>query len=422
MFRILLLLSVIVLSLSVSTPSSHAQQPWEDDYRRLSAVIPVTAREGAAILSAPVHNATVVKELAGPFSFSAHGFVESDGVHLFLTEAAYNQWLDKQTIPEWIRVNGKAEFPPLPRLIYQGKGIDPDTGEEARREVYEETVPINPISIWPAKSPAGQDVVLPVKVTSAIENKSGGWDAVFTVYPSFESNIWKFGFPEPSYNQLSDPANNVSRRLISKPDIKELTLRGSSGTERFLGVLKPGIVFNAHFTEGKLHYLEAGDNWPPVVAASHLSPPLFQASADSEIVFRFGVSTLDGVHTVIEVMPDKVTGADYTNYNMLAQFGPPFHEDTGIPEWTMSEWSIELNSDLTVHVVAPLMDGRGASGMLELEGLELGPSYEDEIKLMKSFVQVRPPNLPDAAGWRSIIKDKLGAIPAAQRIKESDGF
>jgi len=418
MHRILLFLTVIAFLTPAVLP---AQEPWEDDYQRLSAVIPITAPEGAAILSAPSSNAPVAKNVAGPFQFSAHGFVASNGVQLFLTETAYNQWLDNKIKPGWIRINGEAKLPPLPPLVFKGKGLDPDSGEEVQREVYKETVTLNPVSLWPAPSPEEPDVVLPVKVSSSKATGEGGWEAVFTVYPSFESNIWKFGFPQPSYNQFSDPNSRISRQLISEPNIKEVTLKGSSGSDRIPGILKPGIVFNAKFTDGKITYLEAGDNWPPVVAASHLSPPLFQSTATA-MRFRFSVSTLDGGHAVIEIQPDKVSGADYTNYNLMGTFGPPFHDESGIPEWTMSEWSIELHSDLTVHVVAPLMDGRGASGMLELEGLELGPSYEDEIKSLKTFIQVRPPNLPVEAGWKSILKEKLGSVPAAQRVKESDAF
>jgi len=240
------------------------------------------------------------------------------------------------------------------------------------------------------------------------------------VYPNFDSNVWKLGFPEPSYNQFSDPNSRVMRRLISRPDRKETIVRGASQGDRFIGVLKPGIVFHGAFTGGKLLHLNAGDNWPPVVACSNVSAPLFQT--DGVMKFRFGVSTLDGGHAVVEVVPDKVTGADYTQYNLISQFGPPFHDETGIPEWTMDEWAYEVFSDLRIWVVAPLMDGRGAAGMLELEGLGLGPSYEEEIKLLKTFINQRPPRLAEADGWKSILKNKLGIVPKAQQIEETENY
>lgn len=298
------------------------------------------------------------------------------------------------------------------------RGIDPNSGEEVTIEIYEETVSLEATTPWPLKTPEYADVVLPVKVASATEAEDGTWRAVFTVNPNFDSNIDKFGFPQPSARQMGDPAFQILRVLTSKPSLKEITVTGTARGAQMVAVLKPGIVFNGFFSEGKLYYLEAGDTWPPVVAASRLSAPQFQSLIGLK-TFRFHITTIDGGHTLIEVMPDKITGADYTQYAPIAKMGPPFDEQTGMEEWLMEEWGIEILSDQTVHVVAPLMDGRGAPGMLELESLSLDDSaYDREVSALKTFFDVQPPPLAPAGGWISILEKPLGAVAKQQQIPE----
>ena len=415
MTRLLLTLSLLLLSAQVPVLS---QNDWFGDLQRFGIPISAGAPQGYQVARRPGGPVDPARTESAPAEITVVGFVERGGTRYYLTEEGSDQWIDNGNPSYWLVIPG-AVFPEKPPLSSRQKGIDPDSGENVTIEVYEETVALVQTTAWPMAQPEYPDVVLPVKVKSIEPTTGDAWRATFTVYPSFDSNIDKYAFPYPSSNQMSDPAFQVLRKLVSKPSFKEITVTGTARAEQMMTVLKPGIVFNGLFAGGKLYYLEAGDTWPPIVPASRLSAPQFQSLIGLK-AFRFHITTIDGGHTLIEVMPDKITGADYTQYAPIAKMGPPFDDQTGLPKWLMEEWGIEIHCDQTVHVVAPLMEGRGAPGMLELESLSLDDSeYDREVAALKTFFEVQPPPLAPAGGWISILEKPLGAVAKQQQIPES---
>ena len=112
-----------------------------------------------------------------------------------------------------------------------------------------------------------------------------------------------------------------------------------------------------------------------------------------------------------------------TMYEMMAELGGP-KTDPDEAEWERElhkGWLITLSPDLTVRVVAPLLEGRGAAGMLELESLGLGPSFEEELKALEAMKSSQaPPLVPtEAPGWQSIFEKPLGEVPEGQRDPET---
>ena len=408
-------LPLLLLAWPTSVP---AQDDWQGDLQRFGLPVSAGAPQGFQVATTPGGPVDPSRTKTEATEVSVVGFVERGGTRFYLTEEGSDQWIDSGKPSYWLLIPG-AVFPEKPRLSSRQKGIDPNSGENVTIEVYEETVALASTTPWPMEQPDFPDVVLPVKVKSAQTTEGEGWRATFTVYPSFESNIDKYAFPYPSSNQMNDPAFQVLRTLVSKPSLREITITGTSRAEQMIAVLKPGIVFNALFAGGKLYYLEAGDTWPPIVPASRLSPPQFLNLLGLK-TFRFHLTTLDGGHTLVEIMPDKITGADYTQYEPIARMGPPFDDQAGLPRWLMNEWSIEVHCDQTVHVVAPLMEGRGAPGMLELESISLDESdYDREVAALKTFFEVEPPPLPPDGNWNSIFEKPLGFVSEQQRVEES---
>lgn len=412
MIRHASLLSALYLAVPLS-----AQEAWEDDFQRYPRPIEIGTPQGILLADAPgAPGAPILGNETS--SLVVAGFVEKGGTRYYVADESYQAWLDSQRPVAWTVIPGGGILPPRPPLLSKGPGIDPDSGEDAEIEVYEETVELAESAAWPLAPAAETDFVLPLKVESAIATEDGGWRATFTAFPNFDSDPARLGFPDPSFNQIGQPGAYVIRQLVSKPARKSVVLTGTAQAERILRVLQPGAVFAGRFADGKLHFLEVGDTMPSVVTST-LSPPHFQ-QVMGWMAFRFRVSTLGGGSAEMAFSPDKISGADYTNYALIADFGPPFDDLAGIPEWTMSEWSIELHPDQTIHVVAPLMEGRGAPGALELESLGLGPSYEEEIALLENFTGDRPENLGAVPGWISILERKLGPVPEQQRIPETE--
>lgn len=411
------ILSVLLVPVFLATPA-FSQSSWSDDLQRYSPTLKVEAPQGYQEFPTPGGNGGA-RNHPGATTLELVGFVEKSGVRYYLTVQAQDRWFDTGGEPSWVVITGGGVFPEKPPLLSRGPGTDPDTGEEVTIELYEETVQLANQVTWPLPVSETVDVVLPLKVKSSADLGGGKWNAVFTVYPNFDSNIGKFGFATPSFKQMSSGTEQVRRMLFSKPSAREFTVTGNSQGPRIASVLKPGVMFNGSFRGGKLFRLKAGDIWPAIVASSRFSPPAFRKVL-GQMQFHVQATTLDGGQVGLDFVPDKILGADFTDYNLIAQMGPPFDDQQGFPEWTMSEWSIVVRSDQTIRMVAPLMEGRGAAGMLELESLELGPGYEEEIELMKTFYERLPNPVPVPPGMQSILKSKLGPVPDSMKISPEE--
>jgi len=149
--------------------------------------------------------------------------------------------------------------------------------------------------------------------------------------------------------------------------------------------------------------------------------------------FRFQATRLLAGPLVIDLVPDRVVGVDWTKYDLIAQLGgPPTAEDQEMLEYfpyyaggvDHGIWNLLLKPDLTLAVVAPLMDGRGAPGMLELESMGLGPSFEEDLRALPEFAKMPlvPLPEPESPEWRTILAEPLGEIPLSQRGEETEGF
>lgn len=247
MTRLLLTLSLLLLSAQVPVLS---QDDWFGDLQRFGVPISAGAPQGYQVARRPGGPVDPARTESAPAEITEVGFVERGGTRYYLTEEGSDQWIDNGNPSYWLVIPG-AVFPEKPPLSSRQKGIDPDSGENVTIEVYEETVALVQTTAWPMAQPEYPDVVLPVKVKSIQPTTGDAWRATFTVYPSFDSNIDKYAFPYPSSNQMSDPAFQVLRKLVSKPSFKEITVTGTARAEQMMTVLKPGIVFNGLFAGGE---------------------------------------------------------------------------------------------------------------------------------------------------------------------------
>jgi hypothetical protein len=283
-------------------------------------------------------------------------------------------------------------------------------------EVYEEMVPLAGETRWPASRTDSDQVIFPVKVESARSQDGTSWVVTFSVFPNFDSNLSRVGIDPGTQGAVPPSGKAVSRALISKPATQSVVLTGGVEAEKILAILKPGMVFEGYFSNGRLLSLQAGESGVP---ATHFSPPHFRPG--DRMAFRFHATTLRGSDLVMEVEPDFVVGADYTDYGDMAKLGPPFSKE-GYPENNKDlhyYWSIEVASNLKVRVIAPLWEGRGGAGILDLESIDLGSSYEEDLKALNAFDKGRASLLGQpASGWRSIWAIRLGSIPQSQRVTE----
>lgn len=398
-----------------AAPETAGAQEWRKELRNCGfpTASVLDAPAGYKVLSAPSAKARVVREVPGPASVSVTNYVERNSVRYYLAS-----WENES---EWIVVPGtkRAEFIAASTPAKMIKKETRDffkTGPETA-EVYEETCPIEPVTEWGDDYRRAEiDFNLPLKLVSFKGREDGAWEAVFSVFPAFTSNDQRIPGPPP---ELYGEPHQV---IITRPDSRETTLRGGSRAAVFEQVLLPGTVWAGGFSEGRLQHLRLGwDELQTPEEVSRLSPPHF--SRAEPMSFRFNTTRLLETPTLISVTPDRVVGVDWTNYAEMAKLGGPYHggEDDELHLHIQKMWNITLDSRLQLNVVAPLIEGRGAAGMLELEELGLGPSYEEELKALARMPEQEPPALgePDDPAWKSIMTNKLGRVPVSQRAAET---
>lgn len=373
------------------------------------------APEGVTLVAQPDAAAPVLKRFEEPGFVRVIRYVESGGARFYLPKEAIDEKTYAQREVGWIVVPGPgrrdfiAGTKPA-RLLKKEQRDDPKLGP-VNAEVYEETVPVAEANTWgDGFRRAEIDFAFPVKVVSFGGGGDGSWEAVFTVFPAFNSDVGRIPGPEPEF--YDDPY----RALITMPDRREVTLRGSARLDEYRSLLVPGTVWAAGMSEGRIQCLSIGYSWlPPEIECSPLSNPAIRRG--DRLDFRFRAAKLDGTFVTLDATPDRILGIDYTNYDVLAKLRPepPDPEFPQSETWA-EEWNILLNSRHEIVVVAPLMEGRGAAGMLELESLDLGDTYEQDLKALRAFWDVAPPEFTSAEpGWALYTEEPMGAIPASQQ-------
>lgn len=420
----LLLLGFVIATLPLS-----AQEPWQDDLRNYPGDVVLSAPSGYTTHAAPTSGAPVTGTVPGPTKVAVAGFVEAGGKHFYMTSASRTAWIENQRAPIWITSDGSEQLPPLPRLLKRGEGEDPDSGEMVMIEAYEETIAIDPESRWPiAVTEAAK--FFPAALLSVGEDAAGNTTADFQLFMNGDALTTGYPFAQPSYRQLTSGEPNPMIRLYSRPGVVNMRLVIARPQSTVYPVLQPGLIFQAGFAGGKLVRLSlGGDAWSEAAVISRLGAPVFRR--DEKLVFGFTATEVLGEGTPVRVLPDRIAGADYTLYREIAQMGAPFDEYH--PAEYQNGWTIHIEGDLTMTLLAPLYDGRGAPGMLELEGLSLdaappAPNPDNLTDEQYAAMRDKLPGKTDPAifgdGWRSILETKLGEVPGSQRVeeKEPDGF
>lgn len=423
MMRLPILLVSIFLTLAGFT--SSAQEVWEEKVRNFSGSVTLSAPGGYRIFANPIDGAKETGTVAGPTSVNVLGFVETEGTRYFVTEASVLQWIDTGAPRVWITAPD-AQLPPLPTLLKRGPGEDPYSGEEVMIEAYEETVEIHPHSRWP-DAIAKADDYFPAALLAVGEDATGNTTADFQLFMNSDADRNGYPFVEPYFGGPDVGMVGAVIRLYSNPSVVNfrLTINGRSPV---LPVLQPGLVFLAGFSEGSLVRLSiGGDVSSETTVVSSLGAPVFRRS--EKLTFGFTATEVTGDGVPLHVIPDRIAGADYTQYALISEMGAPF--DKYSPPEYQNGWTLHLERDLTSTLLAPLYDGRGAPGMIELEGLSLdpapaGPAPENFTAEQYAAFALKIPQKTDPSlfgeGWISILDTKLGKIPEIQRVPETDGF
>lgn len=415
----------LVAAVLLAVAPSSALEPWEDDLKNYNGTVEITVPQGYQTVAAPSAGAATKGVVAGPVKVAVVGFVEAGGQRFYLSEEERDQWLDAGEAPTWIAAGGTEQLPALPKLLKRGPGEDPDTGEEVMIEAYEETVAILPESRWPAET-AQAEKFFPAALLAVGGDDSGNTIATFQLFLNSDASTAGYPFAQPSYRELTSGQPGARVRLYSRAEPVNVRLI-VSGQSQVLPLLQPGLVFLAGFSEGSLVRLSiGGDAWSETAPVSRLGAPVFRR--DEALAFGFLATEIKGAGVPFRILPDRIGGADYTQYGLISQMGAPFDEYS--PAETQDSWTLHIERDLTTTLLAPLWDGRGAPGMLELEGLSLdvappGPdpenfTEEDYAAFRHSLPAKTDPSL-FGEGWRSILDGKLGEIPAAQRVPETEG-
>lgn len=295
----------------------------------------------------------------------------------------------------------------------------------ATADIYAETVDIDPVVEWggPFRPVIdGEypliDFQLPVKVESFLVD-GDAWELALVVFPAFDSDTSRIPGPPPEL--YGEPY----QALITMPRQRAVRVHGEGKAKELAAVFIPQTVWSAAIFNGKVQSLRLGwSDMPPKVETSKLSPPHF--SLGDPMTFRFAANRLLADDTIVTFTPDQVLGLDFTDYARLADYGGPYGntEADSVELYIQSLWIIEVTCNLMVSAIAPLIEGRGAGEIIKLESLDLGPSYEDELKALKKFADRPNPHLslPLPPGWKDILQGKLGNIPASQRGPESSPF
>lgn len=421
---------VFLIVLSLIPSLSRALEPWEDDFKRFLNPIEIELPGTFQTYSSPTAGEAPVAEKTGPVKMLVTGFVEVSGKRFYVTEASYSRWIDTQSGLVWISAAGGEKMPPLPTFLFRKPGVDPNSGEDVMVDAYEENYSVLPVSRWPGPLSQSKNQNLdsfPAAVLSAEPGDGGLWTVEFQLFPNGDAFSGKYPFSEPSYRELNSGAPSPLVRLISKPDRATFHLEMAATGRDSKIVIAPGMVFLASFREGSLVRLSMGtDAWSEISPVSTLSAPLFRRGEALE--FSFVATRIKTDPVGFEVRPDRILGADYTKYDLIAAMGAPFDEYS--PAEYQTGWTLALEADLTTILYAPLYDGRGAPGMLELEGLDLDPAptpagppvySADDLAAFRSVLSGMLPTGATPDGWKSILKTKLGQIPTSQRGTETDG-
>lgn len=409
----------------------YAQEPWQDDLKRYRDVIVLTAPNGYRSYNDPIANAPATGETAGPAKVGVIAFVETNGTRFYATAESYDRWIETQAGPVWISCGGTEILPPMPRLVSREPGIDPNSGEDALIELYEDDYAVLPETRWPSPATDGNIHAFPAAVLSSKPGPDGRWLIDLQLFPNGDATLSPYPFTGPSFREMGNGAAYTLQRLISRPDRAsvrlEMDLEKGQPTTPPMEMIAPGMVFLAAFVDGVLVRLSVGgDAWSEGAPVTRLSAPIFKR--DEALSFGFLATRITGETTTsLTVIPDLIGGADYTKYSLIEAMGAPFDDFNPGDFHTM--WTLHLESDLKTRLLAPLYDGRGAPGMLELEGLDLDPvaptagttDYTaDQLAAFAELIPAtfEPGNLP--TGWSSIMQSKLGKIPAKQRGPETE--
>lgn len=404
--------------------ASAVAQDWKSSLRSLPSFdlrgVEIDAPEGAVVHAFPSPDAEILREIDGPLVIKATNYVEIGAERFYLTADARDlMFEDKPTY--WVSIpgTGRAEFiaKTTPATLVKRENRDFFTTGPQTAEVYEETVSLFPLTQWGKEYRRAEiDFRLPAKVVSLQPGVDGGWELVLTVYPAFESNVDRIPGPAPEAH------GEPYQALITRPVQREVRLKGTEGADRFAPLMVPGTVWAAAFSEGRLQELRIGwHDLEPPHEVSRLSAP--QVRRGEALGFRFRVNRLLEDSVVLEVTPDLITGVDMTVYDMIAEIGgaPGEYSDEDFETYLHELWNITIESDQRVRVVAPLLEGRGAAGILELESLGLGPGFEEELKALDALAKSSSPVLDDLGdGWISIRKQDLGPVPPSQRGPETE--
>lgn len=409
----------------------HAQERWEDDLKRYLDVVELSAPSGYKTHAAPVAGSAATGEIAAPAKIEVIACVESNGTRFYVTEESYQRWIETQAGLVWVSCGGTEILPPMPRLVSREPGIDPNSGEDALIELYEDDYAVLPETRWPSPAIDGSVHAFSAAVLSSKPGPGGRWLVDLQLFPNGDANLSPYPFTGPSFREIGNGAAYNIQRLISRPDRAsvrlEIDLAKGQPTTPPMEIIAPGMVFLAAFADGVLVRLSVGgDAWSEGAPVSRLSTPVFKR--DEVLHFGFLATKITGETTTsITVIPDLVAGADYTKYSLIEAMGAPFDDFNTGDFHTM--WTLHFESDLTTRLLAPLYDGRGAPGMLELEGLDLDPVAMDTgatvytAEQLAALAELIPAaiesgNLP--GGWNSIMQSKLGKIPASQRGPETE--
>lgn len=414
-----------------------AQDTWNDKFKRFKHPVVLEAPNGMKVLDRPAIDAKLLGTTAEPQRGIVSGFVPLGNLRFYVTKESYDEWIDTGKAPSFLYFDGEEVLPPLPKLKKRVQGIDPDTGEDAIIEVYEATTAVEAASQWPVTDRGNYDAFYPATVKLAGPVGENDWEVLFELHPNKDAPLFNLPFTDDSFEEMmSGNSEYKVIRLLSSPSEDKLVLSGTGNRENILGLLRAGCVFLAAFNEGKLIKLSTGgDAWSSPAPTSRLSIPAVQKG--QSLSFLFYASTRTGIPTQLQCTPNRIVGADYTKYSIIEDMGAPFVPDTANDFETQRNWTVSIHGDQSIALAAPLWDGRGAPGMIELEGIDLDPepaqsqTPPDAVSNLYSwmplakFAEELPPEIEKQqipAGWLPLTQTKVGTVPATQRVLETDGL
>ncbi len=399
---------------------------WENQMRRFDSAVTINAPEGITLMGAPESNAVVVGHISDAPAFKASAFVEAGGDRYYITAEALEAYYDSQKPPVWFNPVGQEILPPLPELVQSLPAIHPDTGENIIVDVYKESVDLAETTSWPLppQDPYENARRYTARVASAEAAGLEGWKVNFVVYANPDAIAIGYPFHDLSMDDWDKGIRLKERRLISSPSNPNHTLSGTGNSANILGVLKPGCVFNVSFDEhGRMRGLSAGtDAFIYENPCSRLGHAAFLRE-NGLLAFRFKATTMTASPSLMRFTPNRISGADYTKYDLIENLGFPFDEATVNSAEYATDWVVDLSCDQSIELIAPLYDGRGAPGMIELEGLQLdGAPVAAAVTMTRDeFADLPSPEWE--AGelgpeWGVSLRNRIGPIPASQRVPE----